>query len=313
MNNLNQIKLIVDEQSNLVRIDKLLCLHLDDLTRTRIVALIENGNITVNSKSVSKNYKVKTGDEICACVPEPVEYEAKPENIEIDIVYEDDDLIVVNKEKGMVVHPAHGNYEGTLVNALLYHCKSSLSGINGVMRPGIVHRIDKDTSGLLVIAKNDTAHNFLAEQFKEHTCEREYQTIVFGSLKEERGTIDMPIGRHKTHRKMMSCNSNHSKKAVTHYEVIEKFNGFTHVKCKLETGRTHQIRVHMSTIGHFVLGDEVYGRTIDKIKLDFEGQCLHAKTIGFVHPTTKEFMRFDSELPEYFSNTLIKLKSITNY
>ena len=311
MNKPNQINLIIDEQSNLVRIDKLLCLHLTDLTRNRIVSLIEDGAVKVNGIVVSKNYKVKISDEICVLVPEPVEYEAKPENIAIDIVYEDDDLIVVNKKKGMVVHPAHGNYEGTLVNALLYHCKGSLSGINGVMRPGIVHRIDKNTSGLLVIAKNDFAHNFLAEQFKEHTCEREYQTIVVGNVKEDGGTVDRPIGRHQTQRKMMSCNSNHTKRAVTHYEVVEKFNGFTHLKCKLETGRTHQIRVHMSTIGHFVLGDDVYGKKVDKIKLDFEGQCLHAKTLGFVHPTTNEFMRFDSELPEYFVNILKKIQSIT--
>jgi len=313
MNKLNQIKIIADEQSNLVRIDKLLCFQLEDLTRNRIVSLIESGEITVNNVVVSKNYKVKTGDEIEVSIPDPIEYVAQPENIDIDIVYEDNDVIVVNKQKGMVVHPAHGNYEGTLVNALLYHCKGSLSGINGVMRPGIVHRIDKATSGLLVIAKNDASHNFLAEQFKEHSCEREYQTIVFGNVKDQKGTIDKPIGRHKTQRKMMSCNSLNAKSAVTHFEVIEKFNGFTDLKCKLETGRTHQIRVHMSSVGHFVLGDNVYGRTVDKIKLEFEGQCLHAKTLGFVHPSTKEFMRFDSELPNYFTDTLKKLHSISNY
>ncbi len=311
MNNNNQFNLIVDEQSNLVRIDKLLCLHLENLTRSRIVSLIEEGAVTVNGLTVQKNYKVKPGDIICVEIPMPTEYIAQPENIPIDIVYEDNDLVVVNKQKGMVVHPAHGNFEGTLVNALLYHCKGSLSGINGVMRPGIVHRIDKDTSGLLVVAKNDNAHNFLAEQFKEHTCDREYQTIVWGRMNEQSGTINKPIGRHKTQRKLMSCNSDRTKEAVTHYEVIEQFDGFSHLKCRLETGRTHQIRVHMSTIGHFVLGDYVYGRPIDKIKLDFEGQCLHAKTLGFVHPTTKEFMRFDSELPQYFLNTLKKLHVIS--
>ncbi len=311
MNNSNQINLIVDEQSNLIRIDKLLCLRLEDLTRNRIVSLIEEGAVTVNGLTVQKNYKVKIHDEICVNIPIPGEYIAQPENIPIDVVYEDDDLIVVNKQKGMVVHPAHGNYEGTLVNALLYHCKGSLSGINGVMRPGIVHRIDKDTSGLLVVAKNDVAHNFLANQFKEHSCEREYQTIVFGALNNQSGTINKPIGRHKTQRKMMSCNSERAKEAITHYEVISQFDGFTHVKCKLETGRTHQIRVHMSSIGHFVLGDMVYGRKIEKINLDFDGQCLHAKTLGFIHPSTKEFMRFDSELPEYFVNTLKKLRSIS--
>ncbi len=307
----SQIQIIVDEQSNLARIDKLLCLHMADFTRSRIVLLIEEENVTVNSNAVAKNYKVKTGDVICVDIPELSEYVAEPQNIPIDIVYEDDDIVVVNKAKGMVVHPAHGNLDGTLVNALLYHCKGTLSGINGVMRPGIVHRIDKDTSGLLVVAKNDYAHNCLAEQFKEHSCEREYQTIVYGCPREECGTINMPIGRHKTQRKLMSCNTDRGKDAVTHYETIDKYNGFTHVKCRLETGRTHQIRVHMASIGHFVLGDHVYGRQVDKIKLNFEGQCLHAKTLGFIHPRTHEFMRFDSDLPQYFVDTLKKLKSIS--
>lgn len=307
----NKIEFTVDMQSSLVRIDKLLCLHLPDFTRSRLVSLIEQNSVLVNNLPCNKNYKVRPNDKITVYIPKPVEYIAQPENIPLDIVYEDNDLIVVNKPKGMVVHPAQGNYNGTLVNALLYHCKGSLSGINGVMRPGIVHRIDKDTSGLLVVAKNDEAHNFLSEQFKNHSCEREYQAIVFGNLKTENGTVDKPIGRHKTERKLMSCNSLNPKRAVTHYEVISHFNGFTHVKCKLETGRTHQIRVHMSGLGHFVIGDSVYGRPITKINLDFEGQCLHAKTLGFVHPTTREFMRFNSDLPEYFEKTLAKLNKIT--
>ena len=307
----NKFEYIVDEQSSLVRLDKLLCLSLDGFTRNKIVSLIDDNCVLVNGDCVNKNYKVKVGDHITVLFPEVKEYQAEPEDIPLDIVYEDSDLIVVNKPKGMVVHPAHGNLSGTLVNALLHHCMSSLSGINGVLRPGIVHRIDKDTSGLLVVAKNDFSHNKLAEQFKEHSCEREYRAIVFGSLKNDEGTIDKPIGRHKTERKMMSCNAVNSKHAITHFEVIKRYNGFTYVKCKLETGRTHQIRVHMSSVGHFVIGDDVYGRPINKINLDFVGQCLHAKTLGFVHPTTGEFMKFDSELPEYFANTLKKIEGLS--
>lgn len=307
---LNTRSFIVDEQSGFLRIDRLLCLYLDDFSRSKIVYLIDEGNVTVNGLVVSKNYKPKQGDSIEVLMPEVRDYEVEPERIPLDIVFEDEDLIVVNKPKGMVVHPAHGNYDGTLVNALLYHCKGSLSGINGVMRPGIVHRIDKDTSGLLVVAKNDTAHNCLAEQFKNHSCEREYRTIVCGNIREDNGVVDKPIGRHKTNRKMMSCYADNSKKAVTHFTVIERYNGFTYLKCKLETGRTHQIRVHLSSIGHFVLGDNVYGHPVDKIRVDFEGQCLHAKTLGFIHPTTNEFMRFDSELPFYFTGTLNKLTNL---
>lgn len=305
----NQIEIIVDEQSNLARIDKLLCLYIEQFTRSRIVSLIEDGSVTVNSMPVQKNHKVKTGDFIVVKIPEASEYQAVPQNIPIDVVYEDDDVIVVNKSKGMVVHPAHGNLDGTLVNALLYHCKGTLSGINGVMRPGIVHRIDKDTSGLVVVAKNDFTHSHLSEQFKDHSCEREYQAIVLGNFKDLSGTVDCPIGRHKTERKLMSCNTERGKPAVTHYEVIEQYDGFTHIKCKLETGRTHQIRVHLSSIGHPLLGDLVYGRKTDKYKLTFEGQCLHAKTLGFVHPKTNKFVIFDSELPEYFIDILNKLKA----
>ncbi len=309
-NNDNTLNFIVDEQSSLTRLDKLLCLYCADFSRSKITSLIDNGNITVNGITVSKNYKAKAGDNIEIVLPEIKEYEATPEDIPLEIFYEDDDLIVVNKPKGMVVHPAAGNYSGTLVNALLHHCKGSLSGINGVMRPGIVHRIDKDTSGLLVVAKNDFSHNALALQFKDHSCTREYQAIVYGNLKDDELTIDMPIGRHKIDRKKMSCNSNSTKNAVTHCKVIARYNGFCHVKCNLETGRTHQIRVHMSTIGHFIVGDTVYGNEISKIKLNFEGQCLHAKTLGFIHPRTNEYMLFDSELPSYFTNLLQKISLI---
>ena len=308
-NNSEVLNFIVDEQSSLTRIDKLLCLYCADFSRSKITSLIEEGNVRVNGILVSKNYKAKVGDSIDITLPEIKEYEAVAENISLDIIYEDDDLIVVNKPKGMVVHPAAGNYSGTLVNALLYHCKGSLSGINGIMRPGIVHRIDKDTSGLLVVAKNDFSHNILAEQFKDHSCTREYQAIIYGNLKDDQITVDMPIGRHKIERKKMSCNSNSTKNAVTHCKVLTRYNGFCHVKCNLETGRTHQIRVHLSTIGHFIVGDLVYGRDIGKIKLDYEGQCLHAKTLGFIHPRTNEYMLFDSVLPEYFVKTLEKIKN----
>lgn len=303
-------KFIVDSQSSLTRLDKLLCLYLPMYTRNKLTVMIDNGSVTVNGNLVAKNHKVKSGDIIEITAQKNREYNVIPENIEIQIVYEDDDIIVVNKPKGMVVHPAHGNTSGTLVNALMYHCKGSLSGINGVMRPGIVHRIDKDTSGLLVIAKNDFSHNSLAEQFKAHSIEREYRAIVYGNVKNDSGTIDKPIGRHPINRKMMACIDKNSKNAVTHYKVIARYNGFTYISCRLETGRTHQIRVHMSNMGHFLVGDEVYGKKINKINLDFKGQCLHAKTLGFIHPKTGENIRFESDLPDYFSSTLKKITYI---
>lgn len=292
-----------------IRIDKYIADNVDNLTRSSVVSLIENDNISVNGKSVPKNYKIKTGDNIEVIIPDPVEYEAKAENIPLDIIYEDNDLIVVNKPKGMVVHPAAGNYEGTLVNALLYHCKDNLSGINGVLRPGIVHRIDKNTSGLLIVAKNDNSHKFLAEQIKQHSFTREYQAIAVGSFKDEKGTVNAPIGRHHTDRKRMTVTERNSKNAVTHYEVIARYKGYTHIKCILETGRTHQIRVHMAYIGHPISGDDVYG--LKKEKVNFEGQCLHAGKIGFIHPSTKKYMEFTSKLPEYFRNYLTKLKNIS--
>lgn len=272
-----------------------------EVTRSYAATLIAENNVTVNGKTVSKNTKLKNGDTIEITIPEPKEYSAIPENIPLDVVYEDNDLLVVNKPKDMVVHPAAGNLQGTLVNALLYHCGDSLSGINGVMRPGILHRIDKNTSGLLIVAKNDNAHLFLAEQIKEHSFTREYEAVVYGNLKDDSGIIDAPIARHPQKRKQMAIVSG-GRNAVTHYTVIERFGDFTHVRLKLETGRTHQIRVHMASIGHAVAGDEVYGPK--KVITKLGGQCLHAKKIGFIHPTTHKYMEFESDLPEYFKDFL---------
>ena len=276
-----------------------------EITRSRAAGLIADGNVLINGKAAAKNAKVKDGDSVTITLPDPETYDITPEDIPLDIVYEDGDLLVLNKPKGMVVHTAAGNYSGTLVNALMYHCGDSLSGINGVMRPGIVHRIDKNTSGLLMVAKNDFAHNKLAEQIKEHSFTREYEAVVYGGLKADSGVIDAPIGRHPIKRKQMAVISENSKNAVTHYEVIKRFEGFTHVKLRLETGRTHQIRVHMAYIGHPVAGDEVYGPK--KVIKELGGQCLHAKKIGFIHPRTGEYMEFSSRLPDYFLNFLQRL------
>lgn len=275
------------------------------VTRSRAAALVSEGLVSVNGKTVSKSCKVKKGDTVSITVSDPKEYDIVPENIPLDIVYEDEDLLVVNKPKGMVVHPAAGNYSGTLVNALMFHCGSSLSGINGVMRPGIVHRIDKNTSGLLMVAKNDLAHTGLAAQIKAHSFMREYEAVVYGNIKDEEGTVNAPIGRHPIKRKQMAV-VNGGREAVTHYRVIERFDGFTHIGVRLETGRTHQIRVHMAYIGHPVAGDEVYGPK--KVITELGGQCLHAKKIGFIHPRTGEYMEFDSPLPDYFKKFLQRLK-----
>lgn len=285
------------------RIDKYVAA--DGLTRSQIQKLIENGDITVNGRCVKPNYKLKLNDEINITLPEPKEADIKAENIPLDIVYEDNDLLVVNKPRGMVVHPAPGNYEGTLVNALMYHCKDSLSGINGVLRPGIVHRIDKDTSGLLLVAKTNEAHLSLADQLKEKTTKREYVCIVNGLLKSKSGTIDAPIGRHPTSRLKMTVTASNSKNAVTHFKVLEYLNNATYVSCRLETGRTHQIRVHMQYIGHSILGDPVYA---SKDPYHLNGQALHARLIGFTHPTSGKYMEFTAEPPQYFLDLLNKLR-----
>ena len=273
-----------------------------EVTRSHAVKLIEGGAVLVNGIAADKKYKLKLGDTVEITIPDPEEYEVEPQNIPLDIVYEDAHLLVVNKPKGMVVHPAAGNTSGTLVNAVLYHCGNSLSGINGVLRPGILHRIDKNTSGLLLVAKNDNAHNFLAEQIKAHSLTREYEAVVYGNVKADSGTVNAPIGRHPIKRKQMAVRAENSKEAVTHYEVLERFGEFTYMRFRLETGRTHQIRVHTAFMGHPVAGDEVYGpkRVITRLG----GQCLHARKIGFIHPDTHEYMEFCSALPEYFESFL---------
>ncbi len=294
------------ENGEQTRIDKWLSENNPDLTRSMLQKLIKEGQVTLNGKTVSKSCSVKNGDVITVIVPEPTELDVTAENIPIEIVYEDDDLLVVNKPKGMVVHPAAGNYSGTLVNALLYHCKDRLSSINGVIRPGIVHRIDKNTSGLLIVAKTDKAHLGLAEQIKAHTFTREYQAVICGRLKDSTGIIEAPIGRHPVDRKKMCVTERNSKSAKTEYTVLEEYSGYSLVKLKLFTGRTHQIRVHMAYIGHPVFGDDVYGKTSKLC----EGQCLHAKKIGFVHPIDGKYYEFDSELPDYFKSVLNKLKKM---
>lgn len=287
------------------RIDKFLSVLVSDSSRTSIQKSIENGYVFVNGKNVNKKYKVQAGDEVKICEQELKVLDAEPENIPLDIVFEDEHLLVVNKPRGMVVHPAPGNYSGTLVNALLYHCKDSLSGINGVLRPGIVHRIDKDTSGLLIVAKTDKAHLGLAEQIKEHSFTREYNAVICGHLKEQSGTVNAPIGRSTKDRKKMCVTAQNSKNAVTHYTVIKEYDKYSHISLKLETGRTHQIRVHMAHLGHAVAGDAVYGN--DKLSACLGGQCLHAIKIGFIHPETNEYLEFTTDLPQYFKEFLNKI------
>lgn len=292
-----------------MRLDKFLSVRVEELTRSAAERLAEQGQVSSGGKTLDKKYRLRAGDAIEVILPEPVGLDILPEAIPLDIRYEDADLLVVNKPKGMVVHPAAGHASGTLVNALLAHCGDSLSGINGVIRPGIVHRIDKDTSGLLIVAKNDFAHQRLAEQIKEHSFTRMYEAVVHGNLKEDTGTVDAPIGRHPTDRKRMAVTEKNSRHAVTHFEVLARYKGFTHVRLKLETGRTHQIRVHMAYIGHPVAGDPVYGPKKPVPNLD--GQCLHARVIGFVHPRTGEYLEITSELPSYFTAFLEKLKKQT--
>lgn len=287
------------------RVDRAVSQLVEGLSRSAVQRLIEEGNLIKNRQPVSKNDRVKAGDSVRVTMREPRAIEAQPQEIPLDIRYEDDDLLVVNKPKGMVVHPAPGNPDNTLVNALLYHCGASLSGINGMIRPGIVHRIDKDTSGLLVVAKNDFAHASLARQIKEHTFTREYSAVVHGRLKEPSGTVDAPIGRHPTKRKQMAVTDCHSRNAVTHYETVAELDGFTQIRVRLETGRTHQIRVHMAYIGHPVAGDPVYGPKKSAPGLD--GQCLHAGLIGFCHPRDGRYLEVASELPPYFTAFLRRI------
>lgn len=299
------IRIEIEKETENLRIDKFLSEELPDMSRSYIQKLIKDGQVSVNNVPVKPNYKLNFGDVLTLEVPELQEPDILPENIPLDILYEDEDLLIINKPKGMVVHPAAGHYTGTLVNALMYHCKGQLSGINGVSRPGIVHRIDMDTTGSLLVCKNDISHNCIAEQLKEHSITRVYHAIVHGVIKTEEGTIDAPIGRHPIDRKKMSINHKNGKAAVTHYKVLQRFKNFTYIECRLETGRTHQIRVHMASIHHPLLGDSVYGPANCPYKL--QGQTLHAKTIGIQHPGTKQYLEVDAPLPEYFENLLKKL------
>lgn len=287
------------------RIDRFLA-DSQDLTRSFLQKILKEGEVIVNGKSVKANYKLRKGDRIEFEIPEAVEPDIVAEDIPLSILYEDADVLVVDKPKGMVVHPAAGHYSRTLVNAVMYHCKGELSGINGVLRPGIVHRIDRDTTGSIIICKNDMAHNEIARQLKEHSINRRYRAIVTGVLKDEEGTIEGAIGRDKKDRKKMAITAD-GKPAVTHYRVLQRFKHYTYVECVLETGRTHQIRVHMASIGHPLLGDEVYGRRSDEYKC--EGQCLHAMTLGFHHPRTGEYIEVNAPLPPYFEHLLAVLES----
>ncbi len=307
MCNENILELNIDKMLEGTRIDLALSLAYEDKSRNFFQKLLENGEIEINGQVCdSKKYKVKDGDIVRALIPEPKVLKIEAENIPLEIFYEDKDVLIVNKPKGMVVHPAIGNENGTLVNAIMYHCGDSLSSINGVIRPGIVHRIDKDTSGLLMVAKNDIAHNCLAEQLAEHSITRAYRAIVYNNFNEDFGTVNKPIGRDPKDRLKQAVTDINSKRAVTHYKVLERFGAFTHIEARLETGRTHQIRVHMSYIKHPLLGDMVYG---PKKKLyGVDTQMLHAKILGFKHPTTKEYMEFESPLPEEFENILSKLR-----
>lgn len=301
---MTQHELVFPAEAEGMRLDKWIATLGIGLTRCAVQGLIVSGNVTVDGNTVPKNCRPKPGATIHVNVPPPEEVEVVPQDIPLDIVYEDDDLLVVNKPKGMVVHPAVGNYDETLVNALLYHCKDSLSGINGVIRPGIVHRIDKNTTGLLIVAKNDAAHQGLAEQIKAHSFTREYEAIAVGHFPEPTGTIDAPIGRSTANRKKMCVTDKNAKPAVTHYEVLRQFAGAAHLKLRLETGRTHQIRVHLAYIGHPVYGDNVYGKAVRGT----QGQCLHARKIGFVHPVTGAYLEFTAPPPPYFQKLLEKME-----
>lgn len=296
----------VEKENTGIRIDKYLSDNMEDISRSYLQKLLKDKSITVNNKAIKANYKVQEGDMVSVFVPEPEEPNILPEEIPLDILYEDDSLMVVNKPKDMVVHPSAGHTSGTLVNAVLFHCKGNLSGINGIMRPGIVHRIDKDTTGALLICKTDTCHRILAEQLKVHSITRRYRAVVQGNLKDDEGTVEGSIGRHTTDRKKMAINYKNGKEAITHYRVLERFGNATYIECRLETGRTHQIRVHMASIGHPLLGDTTYGSSKNPYHL--QGQALHAMVLGFLHPVTNEYMEFTAPLPEYFLKLLEKLR-----
>lgn len=300
------IKEFVSDQEELLRMDVFLNQRIEDLSRTYIQKLIKEGYANVNGRCVKANYKVEYGDIVRLHIPESEVLDIVPQDLNLDIVYEDEDVILINKPKNMVVHPAVGHYTGTLVNGLLHHCKDNLSGINGVLRPGIVHRIDMDTTGILIACKNDVAHRDISEQLKAHSIIRRYLALVHGRIKEDEGSIDKAIGRHDIDRKKMSVDSKNGKNAVTHFRVLERFAEATLIECRLETGRTHQIRVHLASIHHPLLGDTVYGHEKDRYHL--QGQALHAKVLGFVHPRTKEYMEFEAKLPAYFEELLQKLR-----
>ena len=306
---MSQISLQADETYMDERLDKFLSAMLPDQSRSYLQKIIKDGNVLVNGEPKKSSYRLEDGDEVTADLPELKSPDIEPENIPLDILYEDDSILMVNKPKGMVVHPSAGHYTGTLVNAVLWHCQVQLSGINGVSRPGIVHRIDKDTTGVLVVCKNDAAHNAVAAQLKEHSITRKYRAIVHGVIKEDEGTVDAPIGRHPTERKKMASGVKNGKRAVTHYRVLERFQGYTYVECQLETGRTHQIRVHMASIHHPLLGDTVYGPAKDSHHL--EGQTLHAMVLGLIHPVTGEYLEVEAPLPEYFENLLKKFRAMS--
>ena len=302
---MSQIRLEADESYMDERLDKFLSAVIPDQSRSYLQKMIKDGSVLVNGKAQKASYRMEDQDEVLVDLPELKEPEIEAENIPLDILYEDDDLLMVNKPKGMVVHPSAGHLTGTLVNAVMYHCKDCLSGINGVMRPGIVHRIDMDTTGVLVICKNDKAHNHVAAQLKEHSITRKYRAIVHGVIKEEEGTVDASIGRHPVERKKMAAGVKNGKRAVTHYRVLQRFRNHTYIECQLETGRTHQIRVHMASIGHPLLGDTVYGPA--KNPLHLQGQTLHAQVLGLIHPSTGEYLEVEAPLPEYFEKLLKSL------